>query len=217
MRKSWRVNARAWIDVVRNGLINSRCVATDDAIVKAIIRLKPGRVLDMGCGEGWLCRALAAAEIPAVGVDASPELLDAARRSGGQFHLAAYEALPSLQPELGVFPAIICNFSLLEEGLETVLHHIKAFLEPAGSLLIQTLHPWSGSGGGDYRDGWRAESFIGFGAGFSQAMPWYFRSLSSWVALLAKSGFHIHMLGEPQDPKSGLPLSLLLECRQFTT
>ena len=212
MRRSWRVNAQAWVDSVRGGLIGSRRHVTDSAIVQAVMNLEPGRVLDLGCGEGWLCRTLNAAGIPAMGVDASPELVDAARRSGGEFYLAAYDELPSLQLDLGVFPVIFCNFSLLDDELYSVLCHMKMFLAQAGALLIQTLHPWN-IGVDDYRDGWRVESFAGFEGHFSQPMPWYFRSLASWAAVLTNSGFHIHTLSEPLDQKSGRPLSLLMQCR----
>ena len=213
MMRSWRVNAQAWIEAVRGGLIESRRVATDDAIANAVMALKPGRVLDVGCGEGWLCRALAAAGITAVGLDASPELIAAARQSGkGEFHLASYAEMANLQPVIGVFPVIVCNFSLLEEDLGPALRRLQQFLEPGGSLLIQTLHP--GDGGGDgHPDEWRVESFAGLEARFTQAMPWYFRSLTSWSALLTNSGFYIESIIEPLDPKSGIPLSLLLECK----
>jgi len=179
MMRSWRVNAQAWIEAVRGGLIASRRVATDEAIVNAVLALKPGRVLDVGCGEGWLCRALAAAGVVAVDLDASPELIAAARHAGGGgFHLASYAELANLRPGIGLFPVIVCNFSLLEEEVGHVLRYLQQFLEPGGSLLIQTLHPGSGEGDGN-GDGWRVESFAGFEACFTQAMPWYFRSLTS--------------------------------------
>jgi 2-polyprenyl-3-methyl-5-hydroxy-6-metoxy-1,4-benzoquinol methylase len=213
MMRSWRVNAQAWIEAVRGGLIASRRVATEDAIVNAAMALQPGRVLDVGCGEGWLCRALSAAGVAVIGLDASPELIGAARQSGGgEFHLASYADLVSLRPGLGAFPVIVCNFSLLEEDVGPVLSHLRQFLEPGGSLLIQTLHPGSGGGEGN-EDGWRIESFAGFEPCFTQAMPWYFRSLTSWSALLTSSGLYIESVLEPPDPKSGTPLSLLLECK----
>lgn len=213
---SWRANALAWIDALRRGLIESRRVATDEAIVHAALALNPVRVLDAGCGEGWLCRTLEERGVSAVGIDAAPELIEEARHAGkGEFHVAAYDKLAELRRSLGLFSAVICNFSLFEEDLRPVLCQLRTFLEPGGRLLIHTLHPWSGAGG-DYRDGWRVESFADFGGRFSQAMPWYFRGLTSWAALLTDNGFFIELLAEPSDPKSGMPLSLLLQCRALS-
>ena len=215
MRQSWRANAQAWIAAVRSNSIGSRRVATDEAIIHAVMALDPRRVLDLGCGEGWLCRALTGSGITAVGVDGSPELLAAARRMGGEFHLADYHELPRLRATLGKFPAIVCNYSLLEADLAAILRMLTFFLDPGGSLLIQTLHPWR-VGEDDYRDGWRVETYRDFEGRFAQPMPWYFRSLTSWVRLLGDAGFHIHSLSEPMEPKSGLPLSLLMECKLTT-
>ena len=77
-----------------------------------------------------------------------------------------------------------------------------------GALLIQTLHPWSAAAG-NYQDGWRVESFAGF-EGNWEPMPWYFRTLSSWLAALDMAGFNLCTLQEPQHPQSPVPQSLLL-------
>ena len=61
-----------------------------------------------------------------------------------------------------------------------------------------------------YRDGWKTETFRGFGEGFTEAMPWYFRTLTSWVTLLQATGFGLVEVREPVHPDSGRPLSLLL-------
>lgn len=58
---SWRANALAWTRAVRESRIESRRLATDRAIIEAVLARQPERVLDLGCGEGWLCRALAGA------------------------------------------------------------------------------------------------------------------------------------------------------------
>ena len=41
-------------------------------------------------------------------------------------------------------------------------------------------------------------------------MPWYFRTLGSWVALLRAGGYALAELREPLHPETALPLSLLL-------
>ncbi|MNR50008.1 hypothetical protein D3C85_1694700 [compost metagenome] len=74
--------------------------------------------------------------------------------------------------------------------------------------MIQTLHPWVAAAG-DYQDGWREEDFAGF-KGQWQPMPWYFRTLSSWLNALDMAGFALAGLQEPQHPQSPVPQSLLL-------
>jgi hypothetical protein len=44
-------------------------------------------------------------------------------------------------------------------------------------------------------------------------MPWYFRTLGSWVGLLRDGGFALQGLREPAHPQERRPLSLLLETR----
>ncbi len=56
---SWAANAAPWIALLQGKGIASRQI-TNPAIVNAISRYRPDSVLDVGCGEGWLCRALAA-------------------------------------------------------------------------------------------------------------------------------------------------------------
>ncbi|MEA2569665.1 MAG: hypothetical protein QOI24_1666 [Acidobacteriota bacterium] len=62
LQRSWVANAAAWSDAVRQGKIGSRRVATDAAIIDAVTSLNPQRVLDLGCGEGWLTRELCSRE-----------------------------------------------------------------------------------------------------------------------------------------------------------
>lgn len=210
---SWRANALAWTRAVRESRIESRQLATDRAIVEAVLALRPARVLDLGCGEGWLCRALAGQGIQVLGVDASAPLVEAAQAAGGEFRCLAYDALPAHCAELGRFDALVCNFSLFEEELEPLLVALRALLDTEGTLLIQTVHPWQARGEEGYRDGWRQENFAAFGGEFTEPMPWYFRTLASWCALLKRSGYRLEAVCEPAHPHTGEPLSLLLEGR----
>ncbi|MGE8066210.1 class I SAM-dependent methyltransferase [Pseudomonas sp. NPDC089569] len=208
--QSWHHNAGAWIEAVRGGTIESRRQVTDQAIVLAILGRQPERVLDLGCGEGWLLRALADRGIAATGVDGDATLVEAARASGAaQVHLASYEALVEATVDIGRDYDLICaNFALLHQDIIPLLAAMNALLAPGGALVIQTLHPWVAAAG-DYQDGWREETFAGF-KGQWQPMPWYMRTLSSWINALDMADFRLAGLQEPQHPQSAGPQSLLL-------
>lgn len=211
LQRSWRANAEGWTRAVREQRIASRRAGTDAAIVDATVRTRARRVLDLGCGEGWLARALSAGGCEIVGVDGSPELIAAARAGGGaRFEVATYDELASRTAELGAFDAVVFNFALLDADLDTPLRAARALLRTPGILLVQTVHPWVARGDAPYLDGWRVETFADFGDGFSEPMPWYFRTLSSWLAAIRANGFAIDALAEPTDASGAGPLSLLI-------
>ncbi len=208
--QSWHHNARSWIEAVRNGAIESRRQVTDQAILLAVLGRQPERMLDLGCGEGWLLRELDKRGINAVGVDGDVTLVEAARAAGSSpVHLASYAELVEAKVDIGRDYNLICaNFALLHQDIIPLLAAMNALLSPGGALVIQTLHPWTAAAG-NYQDGWRTETFDGF-KGQWQPMPWYLRTLSSWLNALDMAGFRLAGLQEPQHPQSAVPQSLLL-------
>jgi len=98
---------------------------------------------DLGCGTGTLLARLAARVSKAIGVDASPRMLEMARRScagcgeGVEFRLGELEHLPLRDAEVG---AAVLNL---------VLHHLRTplsglqeahrVLEPGGTLVLAEL------------------------------------------------------------------------------
>ena len=210
--RSWLANAEAWTHIVRSDGIESRRLGTNAAVVAAIIELDPATLLDVGCGEGWLCRTFSERGVACTGVDASPPLLAAAREAGGgNFEVMDYATLAGSNVLPGPFDVIVCNFALLGEDIVPLLAGLRRRLSPAGRLVVHTVHPWVACGDGDYADGWRSETFAAFGAGrFKEAMPWFFRTLPRWVADLGEAGLVVESLREPPDPNTGRPLSLLV-------
>ncbi len=207
---SWHSNAEPWTIAVRAGGIESRRLVTDQAVLDAVMSRAPRTVLDLGCGEGWLCRALAARGVRCSGYDVVPALIEQARRAGdGEFHVASFEQLAAggccAPSELAV-----CNFSLLgRESVEVLLRAMPAILQPRGTLVIQTLHPVFACGEQRYEDGWREGSWLGIDAACCDPAPWYFRTLESWVRLLHDSGMRLLELREPRHPSSLRPASVI--------
>lgn len=210
---SWQHNADAWTRTIRNGLIESRQQVTDHAILKAVLDTQPRSVLDVGCGEGWLVRALASNSVHAMGVDAVPALVERAREAGETFQVATYEDIVEGRLRQRINTAA-CNFSLLgKSSVERFFAALPSQMDEDGRLVVQTVHPIIVCGEHAYADGWRKETWDGFGAGFSTPAPWYFRTLASWISLFSASGWHLCEMREPLHPKTGLPASVIFIAR----
>lgn len=207
---AWQANADAWERAVRDGRIESRKLVTDRAIVEAVLSHAPRRVIDVGCGEGWLARRLASEGIEVIGVDVVPALVEAARsQGGGSFQVMSYAeiAAGALGERADV---VVCNFSLLgESSVDRLLGAMPGLLEPGGVLVIQTLHPLAAASTEAYRDGWREGSWVGCGEGFGEPAPWYFRTLGSWLETFRAAGLRLVRLVEPLHPHTGRPASVI--------
>lgn len=209
--EAWLRNAAPWTAAVRERRIESRRLVTDRAIVDSVLARSPQRVLDIGCGEGWLARELAQNAVHVHGVDVAPELIARAREAGGgRFEVMSYEAIADGAIS-DRYDVCVCNFSLLgENSVERLINAIPILLTPTGVLIVQTLHPLIACGEHAYRDGWREGSWSGIGDGFGEAAPWYLRTLETWINVYTNAGLQIVALHEPVHPATAKPVSLIL-------
>lgn len=207
---SWVKNAQSWTTAIRENQVDSRRLVTNGAIVAAVLDRGPRSVLDIGCGEGWLARALAARGIDVVGVDAVPALVEEAKRAGGgDFRVASYAEIVAGKLDVRVDVAV-ANFSLIgEESVADLVAHAGSLLNPSGALIVQTLHPVIACGEHPYEDGWRTGSWAGFSGTFTDPAPWFFRTIGSWIQLLADGGLHVVRVREPLHPITNAPASII--------
>jgi cyclopropane fatty-acyl-phospholipid synthase-like methyltransferase len=214
IRRFWDDYAAVWVDVVRQGHIASRKAGTDRAIIDAIAASQPKSVLDLGCGEGWLVRELAALGISATGIDASESLIAAARdKGGGSFWHMPYQDLSA-----GLFSArfdvAVANFSLLGEHDAIVLFdRLPALLDESGRFLMQTLHPSMLGNTEHSADVWCVDYLSRLDPRFTEPSLWFFRTVESWQQLLEMRGMRVESVSEVLDPKSGDYLSILLSAK----
>jgi 2-polyprenyl-3-methyl-5-hydroxy-6-metoxy-1,4-benzoquinol methylase len=201
---------------VRGNQIESRALITNRAIIEAVMSRSPRTVLDIGCGEGWLVRALGERGVQATGVDVVPALVEQATiAGGGEFRVASFEQIAASELDIAV-DVIVANFSLIgKESVEGVIRRAPALLTDNGALIIQTLHPVVAGADLPYEDGWRRGSWAGFSDEFSDPAPWYFRTLQSWKSLLTDSGFSRVEMREPIHPETGKPASVIFIAEDY--
>ncbi|GAO42388.1 class I SAM-dependent methyltransferase [Flavihumibacter petaseus] len=214
---SWHVNAAAWTNAIAANSIESRKLVTNQAIIDAIAANRPGSLLDLGCGEGWLLRAVSAV-LPATrlyGLDAIPALAEQAARNcpSARVGAAAYQDIVDgrTQPESTGYALIVFNFSLFGKELAEALFSTlrNNWLQPSGAIMIQTLHPFNAGASVPYEEGWLPGNWKGFSKDFTQPAPWYFRTIGSWLKLFKNTDFYLESAAEPLHPDTLQPLSII--------
>jgi len=195
----WEENAEQWAKVMESRTIASRAV-TNPAILNAVLESKPRSVLDLGCGDGWMAPEFQSRNIQYLGFDGSSKLVEIARaKYGPHFEHRPYEDL--IKKGSSPVDVVVFNYSLMGEELLPVFQTIKSFLNPKGAIVIQTLHPCFAVK--PYKDGWQNEDFKALPASgakplpFQGTMPWYGRTLSSWMKLFHESELGLEKMIEP--------------------
>ena len=111
----------------------------------------PPRILDVACGQGVLCRALADRGCQVMGVDAALDLINAARQRNEVDRLpvryavadaSKLEESPDLTELAASFDAATCVLAIANIAvLSPVWRGVRAMLKPGGRLVVVLLHP----------------------------------------------------------------------------
>lgn len=191
------------------------------------------RVLDLGCGDGWLSGMAHDAGAHVVGVDGSARLLEFARQAHPATEFIEWDLAQGLPPQLGAIDLIVSTMLLMDIPDVTLLFvDLRRVLTENGRFIFTILHPcffgykryYDPIAGEWYRkvtnyqeqQTWREESFGGHNH--------YHRTLTYYTELLRTNGFAITRLYEPEwDPgpekaeayRRQWPIVLLVEAQPF--
>jgi trans-aconitate methyltransferase len=92
-------------------------------------------ILDLGCGDGQLTQRIAATGASVVGVDASPEMVAAARAPGVAADVGNAEALPYAKNE---FDAVFSNAALhWVRDQDAMMAQVRRVLKPGGRFVAE--------------------------------------------------------------------------------
>jgi trans-aconitate methyltransferase len=114
---------------------NGRFVALlAESLVEALQPLPGERILDLGCGDGFLTRRIAESGATVVGVDASPQMVAAAKERGADARLMSGQSLAFEQE----FDAVFSNAALhWMSDQDAVLRGVYRALKPGGRFVAE--------------------------------------------------------------------------------
>ncbi|WP_433307884.1 class I SAM-dependent methyltransferase [Actinoplanes sp. CA-030573] len=134
VRDAYSANAELYIGLF--GTIVDR--GTDDlAFIRRHLSIRPGVVLDLGCGPGHLTDYLRSLGVDARGIDLVPEFIAYAKAAHpeGDYRLGS---MASLDVEDGSIAGILAWFSLIHlppAEVDVVLAEFRRVLRPGGALV----------------------------------------------------------------------------------
>lgn len=178
------------------------------------------RVLDLGCGEGQVGRAVAAgaARPVVVGLEPAWAQVRAARQRGGGVLAVRGRGEAAPFPD-GSFDAVVtCLVLEHTDDLEAVLAEVSRVLEPGGRFVLFTNHPLFQTPGSGWIDDqvldppeqyWRVGAYLTETVTLEQVdaevtLPFAHRTLSHYVNSLSRAGLLVTHMDEPKPPAAFL-------------
>jgi ubiquinone/menaquinone biosynthesis C-methylase UbiE len=141
----WEANAQAYADAAGDQGDHNKQHVLNPVLLQLLGDVAGKRILDAGCGEGYLSRLLAERGAKMVGVDFSRNLVEIARsRSGGRngvaFHHANVESLAMFED--GCFDLVVCSMVLMDlPDHLAALRELRRVVKETGELIVAINHP----------------------------------------------------------------------------
>jgi ubiquinone/menaquinone biosynthesis C-methylase UbiE len=226
LHSQWQVNAEAYSKLINGKGTPHHQSILNPCVEKLMGNVQGRRILDAGCGEGYLARFYAQKGAKVVGVDFSQTLIDRSKTLSTELPISYVLAdLCHLRDfESEEFDIILCNLVLLNlECLDKSLSEFHRVLRPNGFLVFSVVHPAFNMYGPGYwklgeknvetgrREGeffitedyfhekeYQARWKTRTGEEFPEAFSFFHRTIGSYLDTLLRIGFHITAFEEPR-------------------
>jgi trans-aconitate methyltransferase len=176
------------------------------APVLDLLAPQPGeRILDLGCGDGVLTHELVTAGAVVTGIDASPEMIAAARARGLDAHVIAGQDLAENQ----AYDAVFSNAALhWMTQPERVAANVFRALRPGGRFVAE----FGGFGNTAAVQTATYAVLARRGVDGASRNPWYFPSVEDYRAVLENAGLSVEQIALiPRSTQLNGPLADWLE------
>lgn len=214
--RRWDQHARALTDAYTEDGDSHRIVLLNPALFQLLPDVNGKRVLDAGCGEGYLCRKLAKLGARVTGVDFSREMLALAQERtdkelGIQYLHGSCESMGFL--DAGSFDIVVSNMVLQDlADHQAALRSVHSVLVERGIFVFSIPHPcfatpdcgWVRNSEGN-KLYWKVDGYFAEGA---YEQPWppdakegvllFHRTLSNYLRALLRTGFELLDIVEPK-------------------
>ncbi len=164
---------------------NARFVSDLGAPLVALLAPRPGeRILDLGCGDGVLTKALADLGCEVIGIDSSAAQIEAARRLGVDARVMAGEDLPFRDEFDAVFSNAVLHWITRPDPTIAAVHRA---LKPGGRFVAEC----GGHGCVHTIRTALVDALNRRGIDGEARVPWYFPTPEDYGARLERAGFHV--------------------------
>jgi len=174
---------------------------------------KGRRILDAGCGQGYLCRLLARREARVTGVEPTSPFYAAAVAAeesdplGIEYVRADLSTLSATHPHLlGAFAVVIANMVLMDiPAYEAAIHSCSAALAPGGIFICTLSHPCFEESSAAWLEkrSIATHDYLHLTVREQRISYLFHRPLSHYVNALLDAGFTLRRMVEPQLSEEG--------------
>ena len=143
---SWTTNAERWDAIYDDNGDSNRRYQSDEPMLRMLGEVRGHRILDVGSGQGYLCRKLARADAAMTGIELSDGFFRIATERETQQRLGIDYRQGSASDmtffEDARFDKAVANYVMMDiRDYRAALGHVYRVLKPGGCFVVVISHP----------------------------------------------------------------------------